>query len=51
LTHIEEGLSCRLAAVVIKELARLLVQAQIVRAPRYQENLSFRMPDSLVICF
>jgi hypothetical protein len=39
------------AAVVINEAAPLLLAAQIVKAPRYQDNLSFRMPDSLVISF
>jgi cytochrome P450 len=39
------------ASVVIKAVSPLLLRAQIVRAPLYQDNLSFRMPDSLVICF
>lgn len=39
------------AAVVIKAVSPLLLRAQIVRAPLYQDNLSFRMPDSLVICY
>jgi cytochrome P450 len=39
------------AAVVINAVSALLLRAQIVRAPRYQDNLSFRMPDSLVISF
>ena len=39
------------AAVVIDAMAPLLLRAQIVRAPRYQDNLSFRMPDCLMISF
>lgn len=39
------------AAVVIKALAPVLRRAHIVRAPFYQDNLSFRLPDSLVISF
>lgn len=37
------------AAVVVAEAAPLLRGVEVVRAPRYPENLSFRMPDALVI--
>jgi cytochrome P450 len=37
------------AAVVVTEAAPLLRGVEVVRAPRYPENLSFRMPDALVI--
>lgn len=37
------------AAVVVAETAPLLRGVQLVRAPRYPENLSFRMPDALVV--
>jgi cytochrome P450 len=39
------------AAVVIEAAAPVLRRAHIVRAPLYQDNLSFRLPDSLVISF
>jgi len=38
-------------AVVSKAVVPLLARAQLVRAARYQDKLSFRMSDSLVICF
>jgi len=37
------------AAVVVAETAPLLRGVEVVRAPRYPENLSFRMPDALVV--
>jgi cytochrome P450 len=37
------------AAVVVDEAAPLLRGVEVVRAPRYPDNLSFRIPDALVI--
>jgi cytochrome P450 len=37
------------AAVVVAETAPLLRRVEVVRAPRYPDNLSFRMPDALVV--
>lgn len=37
------------AAVVVSETAPLLRRARVVRAPRFPDNLSFRMPDALVV--
>ena len=37
------------AAVVVSETAPLLADATVLRAPWYPDNLSFRMPDALVI--
>lgn len=37
------------ASVVVVETAPLLRGVEVVRAPRYPENLSFRMPDALVV--
>jgi cytochrome P450 len=37
------------AAVVVAETAPLLRRVDVVRAPRYPDNLSFRMPDALVV--
>ena len=37
------------AAVVVAEVAPLLRQVDVVRAPAYPDNLSFRMPDALLI--
>lgn len=38
------------AAVVVERAAGLLRDARVVRAPRCPDNLSFRMPDALVVC-
>jgi cytochrome P450 len=37
------------AEVVVEETADLLASCRIVRAPRHAPNLSFRMPDALVV--
>jgi cytochrome P450 len=37
------------ASVVVAETVPLLRGVEVVRAPRYPENLSFRMPDALVV--
>jgi cytochrome P450 len=37
------------AAVVVAETAPLLRRVRVVRAPRFPDNLSFRMPDALVV--
>ena len=37
------------AAVVVSELVPLLRGVEVVRAPQYPVNLSFRMPDALVV--
>jgi len=37
------------AAVVVAEAAPLLRAVELVRAPRYPDNLSFRLPDTLVV--
>jgi cytochrome P450 len=37
------------ATVVVAEVAPLLRRVEVVRAPRYPDNLSFRMPDALVV--
>ncbi|MGH8890435.1 MAG: cytochrome P450 [Acidothermaceae bacterium] len=37
------------AEVVVEESARLLARCQVVAAPGHAENLSFRMPDALVV--
>jgi cytochrome P450 len=37
------------ASVVVAEAAPLLRGVAVVRAPRYPDNLSFRMPDALVV--
>lgn len=37
------------AAVVVAEIAPLLTGLRVVRAPYYPDNLSFRMPDALVV--
>lgn len=37
------------AEVVIDEAARLLTRCRVVAPPRHGENLSFRMPDRLVV--
>jgi cytochrome P450 len=38
------------ASVVVAETAPLLRGVAVVRAPRYPDNLSFRLPDALVVC-
>jgi cytochrome P450 len=37
------------AAVVVAETAPLLRRVEVLRSPSYPDNLSFRMPDTLVI--
>ena len=37
------------AEVVVEESAAMLAGCRVVRAPRHAENLSFRMPDALVV--
>lgn len=37
------------AGVVVAEMAPLLRRVEVVRAPRYPANLSFRMPDTLLV--
>nr|WP_245563627.1 cytochrome P450 [Longispora albida] len=37
------------AAVVLEEVAPLLRRATVLKAPSYPDNLSFRMPDTLVV--
>jgi cytochrome P450 len=37
------------AAVVVAETAPLLRRVQVVRSPSYPDNLSFRIPDALVV--
>jgi cytochrome P450 len=37
------------AEVVVEEVAAMLSGCRVVRAPRHAENLSFRMPDRLVV--
>lgn len=43
------GLARMEAAVVVAETAPLLRRAELVQAPRYPDNLSFRLPDALVV--
>jgi cytochrome P450 len=37
------------AAVVVAETAPLLRRVDVVRSPSYPDNLSFRMPDALMV--
>ncbi|MGH3739629.1 MAG: cytochrome P450, partial [Micromonosporaceae bacterium] len=37
------------ASVVVAELAPLLRGCEVVKAPELPDNLSFRMPDTLVV--
>ncbi|MER5455318.1 cytochrome P450 [Micromonospora sp. NPDC002389] len=37
------------AATVVTEAAPLLARVRVLRAPRYPDNLTFRMPDALVV--
>ncbi|ABK52811.1 cytochrome P450 [Acidothermus cellulolyticus 11B] len=37
------------AEIVVTRIADLLAEAEVVRAPRHPLNLSFRMPDALVV--
>ena len=37
------------AEVVVEQSARLLARCQVVGPPRHADNLSFRMPDALVV--
>jgi cytochrome P450 len=37
------------AEVVVEEAAAMLASCQVARAPRHKENLSFRMPDALLV--
>jgi hypothetical protein len=37
------------AAVVVAETAPLLRRVEVLRPPRYPDNLSFRIPDALVV--
>ncbi|HEX7106363.1 MAG TPA: cytochrome P450 [Acidothermaceae bacterium] len=37
------------AEVVVEECAAMLGECRITRAPRHSENLSFRMPDALIV--
>lgn len=37
------------AEVVAEETAGMLGECRVVRAPRHMENLSFRMPDALIV--
>jgi cytochrome P450 len=37
------------AEVVVEETAAMLAGSRVVRAPRHAANLSFRMPDALVV--
>jgi cytochrome P450 len=37
------------AEVVVEEAARLLTRVRLARPPRHADNLSFRMPDALVV--
>ncbi|MFI7022298.1 cytochrome P450 [Micromonospora sp. NPDC049900] len=37
------------ATTVLTEVAPLLARVRVLRAPRYPDNLTFRMPDALVV--